>query len=233
MVAITVSSPIASRTFDGLLASVNWVHRNSGVGNFVKDRPPAPLVSNRFFTNPHDYRFANFLHCYLTIRNGIITDYGFRPDSRIYNALSFARVPARSYSVLRKARQICCNGVEGVEFEQIAGARTLSHLAMGGLVGGVVGCLVGILAGVFVANRLMSFPPIWTQLRLRLFADGGQEVNLASHSFFPSNTLYSRAGNDEFKTISTYEAYWEQQRKWSKLGWGTNNPWHIRRPLFG
>lgn len=228
-----------SDCIEGVAATINWVHPNSGVGFFIKDKTPALSGQRQFFTQPRGYRFANFLHCYLKIQNGQIANYGFYPDSQLYKGLSFFKIPCKSYPVLRNCRQFEQAGVNGVEFEQVAGARTLSHTILGGVSGAIVGGLVGAVCGILVARRLMDFPPIWTHLQVRLYANGKQEASVMRHSFFPSYSLYTNPvtsqkanSKENYYLASSYIARHAEQALWSKKGWNAHNPWNIRRPFI-
>ncbi len=230
----SVTFTTATRTFTGSVATINWVHTQSGVGRFIKDQPPKEFVTTGFFIKPKDYRFSNFLNCYLKVTSsGKISAFGFYQDSGIYRASSFLKLPSEGYTVLQAARLIHHNGIAGVEFDQIAGARTLSATLIGAILGGLLGNLPGFFLGAYLANRLMNFPPIWTHLRLRLMADGQQTVCLLSHSLFPCNTLYQRLEDDLYQSSNTYEALQPQQLDWSDNGWDANNPWGIPRPVIG
>lgn len=224
----------ASCMFTGSAATVNWVHCQSGVGRFIKDRPPQALATSSFFFKPQACRFSNFLNCYLTVTaTGKIENFGFFQDSGIYRAPSFLKLPSQGYTVLQAARIIYHEGRAGVEFDQIAGARTLSATLIGGMLGGLLGSLPGFLLGAYLANRLMNFPPIWTHLRLRLMADGQQTISLVGHSLFPCNTLYQRLEDGLYRASNTFEALQPQQLEWSSTGWGASNPWNITRPAIG
>jgi hypothetical protein len=163
--------------------------------------------------------------------------------------LSYFGIPSKAYTLLQSSRRIVQDGIEGVEFEQVAGAKTVSHLAMGGGIGGVVGCTVGILCGVVVANRLMNFPPIWTHLYMQLLANGQASYKLVRHSHFPCASFYanttqsnqfastalSESGQRATKThllAAQYEAKAAQQTVWANYGWGRFNPWGITRPTL-
>jgi hypothetical protein len=243
---------VPATLLSGQAATVSWVHRRSPVGRAIKDDMPPTHAESEFFTNPtNTFRFSNYISAWLTTSDGChVSSYGFAKDSGIYRALSYFGIPSKAYTLLQTSRRIVQDGVEGVEFEQVAGAKTVSHLVMGGSMGGLVGCAVGILCGVVVANRLMNFPPIWTYLHMQLLASGQASYKLVRHSHFPCTSFYvSNAQNScssaarlagvgqkaarNYSLAAQYEAKAVQQRAWASYGWGCFNPWGITRPTLG
>lgn len=222
-----------SRLVRSSCATVSWVARRTPVGFFVKDYPPLAQANITFLTHPNGYRISNFINCWLdSLDGGGIKDYGFYPDSGLYQNLSFFKIPSENYPPLQTARLIFEDGVAGVDFEQIAGARTISPAVIGGSVGMLLGSILGLKLGTYLANTLMNYPPIWTHIKLRLLADGHSSVTLLDHSFFPCNTLYQSLPASTYQSMVEYKALYPQQKAWSSYGWEGFNPWHIPRPAF-
>jgi hypothetical protein len=241
----------AATLLSGQAATVSWVHRHSPVGRVIKDQMPPTHAESEFFTSPtNTFRFSNYINAWLDTNDGChVSSYGFAKDSGIYRALSYFGIPSKVYTLLQTSRRIVQDGIEGVEFEQVAGAKTVSHLVMGGSIGGLVGCAVGILCGVVVANRLMNYPPIWTHLRMQLLANGQASYKLVQHSHFPCTSFYASTAQSNcfsstrlalagkkvvrnYLLAAQYEAKAVQQRAWASYGWGRFNPWGITRPTL-
>ncbi len=226
--------PTDTRTVAGSIATVSWVHSKCQAGRFIKDQTPPEGVTGEFLVKPKNYRISNLLNCFLQVSAvGEVTNYGFYDNSGLYRGHSYLKLPTQSYRVLQRAFPIRHEGIAGVEFDQLVGARTMSATFIGAVVGSIVGVVVGFFLGAYLVNRLRNFPPIWTHLRFQLLGDGQQAAWLIGHSLFPCNTLYQRLEDGVYRAKCTYEARQPQQVDWYCGGWEANNPWGIPRPSIG
>lgn len=100
--------------------------------------------------------------------------------------------------------------------------------AAGVAIGGVGGYFLGGYLGEKAAATAISFPPIWTEITLRVFADGHVERSIGRHSHFPSVTFY---GVDNYVSDGNiaYLALEAAQNTWQASGWGGGNPWGVNR----
>jgi hypothetical protein len=128
------------------------------------------------------YRFANFLEVFVGViptKGQIwIGDYGFTRASGLYTGVSFAGLPPIQFQVKRYVQE---SDETHITFRQVVGARTQSPEKLAGLLGKVPEA---------ATELLISFPPIWTDLRLTVFRDGYYEAEVVNHSLFPSMTFY-------------------------------------------
>lgn len=253
----------ATRTISGSAASVSWIHASSPAGGHVADPAPPATITEAFVTGNSGFRFSNYLHGWCTTDDSRhLTGSGTYSNSGIYRGPSYLGINSQAYPTQSRQTRVMNNqGVEGVQFEQTTGARTVSPGIIGGgvgglvgaaggaylgfklggatgtffgglgavpgaIIGGVGGALVGYATGTIAANRLTNFPPIWTRITLRLFADGQRDCALLQHSHFPSNHFYC-----DMRQVSRYIALAPEQTNWENGGWGGGNPWGISRPL--
>ena len=96
----------------------------------------------------------------------------------------------------------------------------------GGIVGGVVGYFAGGYAGEKAGATAMNFPPIWSDISLRIYADGTVVRNLNRHSLFPCVNFYGLAN---YEGGLNYYALAKAQTAWENGGWGAGNPWGVNR----
>jgi hypothetical protein len=239
-----VATPASGRRIDASAATVSWIDARSPAGTFVDDPAPPAIANMAYLKSRKDYRFANLLHAWCHTPDGIhIGSYGFADDSGLYNGSSFLGIQAVAYSAQRKSSPFNEGGIEGAEFEQLAGSRTVSPGVIGGAVGSAVakGALlsnripyplkwagqVGRAAGTAVANQLMNFPPIWTRIRLRIKANGERNCTMLERSTFPCYDMYC-----DLSRVRSYSALGPEQDAWAATGWDSGNPWGIKRPVI-
>lgn len=106
------------------------------------------------------------------------------------------------------------------------GVGTAIGAGAGAIIGGIGGWLLGGEVGEQVAMRVVNFPPIWTELKLRIYADGRIERNMLRHSYFPSVHFY---GTDNYVGGLNYLALSTEQSLWEDRGWNGGNPWGVGR----
>jgi hypothetical protein len=179
-------------TYKRSVATMSWIDPNvaewerakkARLPEFDKMGEPSKTVRRDAIRGGLLYRFANFLEVYVaaipTKGKIWIGDYGFTSSSGLYLGVSFAGLPSQPFQV----KQFVEDSDEShITFRQIVGARTQSPEALAGLVGGKV--------AEGITELLLSFPPIWTDLRLRVFRDGFYEAQVIRHSLFPSMSFY-------------------------------------------
>jgi hypothetical protein len=246
----------------GSAATVSWIDPASPAGGSVSDPAPPATITETFVTGSTGFRFSNYLNARIETPDSVnVTSSEFLPNSGLYRGPSFLGIPSHPYSTGQWKSAINESGVQGVEFEQVTGARTISPGVIGGgvggavgvgggaflgakggaaigalggpigagagaVIGGIVGGLLGWGTGSAVANRATNFPPIWTRIKLRLFANGQRRCELSRHSHFPSNNFYCNLAQ-----ASSYSALAAQQTSWENSGWDGGNPWGVSRPL--
>jgi hypothetical protein len=250
--------------YERSIASVSWIDPVTGLPEVDRNTPNGPLAFRSFLTGDRGFRFCNFLEAYATYDTTArrVVGHGFTTASRLYRAPSFAHLPSQIFTPMR---DINVDG-ESIVFTQIVGARTESPEiigreagtivggTLGPVVGGIPGLIVGPLVGRYVGKRVahsyLGFPPIWSQLRLRVFPDGRFTSELMQHSHFPSLTFYEihvdASGNqtanywrvDMKPGVAFYNAVPNLDR-WKAEGWGpirgggpgptSGNPWNLQK----
>ena len=259
-----------TRTIEASTGSVSWIDPASPAGSGrlgVPDPSPPSNISESFITGSSGFRFSNYLHGYLTTNDSVtIASSGLRGNSGIYTSPSQFGLPSERFSTISSKINITRNGIQGVQFKQLVGARTISAgiaagtvgigagaflgakggavigalggpigAVGGGIIGGLLGAGAGYLAGTVTANNIpqTNFPPIWTEIRLTVMADGTRDFQMVRHSLFPSNSFYGNPiGADTLVHRNTYSARASQETAWQSSGWGGGNPWGMNRPTF-
>jgi hypothetical protein len=272
--------PQKTRTIEGSAGSVSWIDPSSKAGSGrlgVPDPAPATTITESFITGSSGFRFSNYLHGYLTTNDSVtIASSGLYGNSGIYSSPSQFGLTSERLPIIHNQTNVTRGGIQGIQFQQLVGARTISAgvaaggtgavvggvaggvlggLAAGGKLGGALGSVVGPLgtaggailggalgagigyfAGTAVANTIpqTNFPPIWTEIRLTIMADGTRDFQLLRHSLFPSNSFYSNpvGANTLVRTSNHYDAKQLQEKAWQNSGWGSGNPWGTTRPTF-
>ena len=251
--ATATAGATSVRRIDASAASVSWIDPASPAGGHVTDPAPPATLTVPFVTGSSGFRFSNYLHGWCETADSVhLTNHGFETDSGIYRGPSYLGIPSHAYATSRSGAPFTdAGGIEGVEFEQLTGARTISAGVIGGAggglvggaagaaaagfvvggpvgaaVGGLIGGIVGWAAGSSVANRVTNFPPIWTRIRLRLKANGARSCQLVEQSVFPSSSFYC-----DLSQVRTYSALAPEQSRWEAGGWDAGNPWGASRPL--
>ncbi|MFI5022021.1 MAG: hypothetical protein ACHQRJ_10270 [Alphaproteobacteria bacterium] len=254
-------------TVDGSAASISWIDPASpagsglaGTGLFALSDPQPPgTITEAFATGSSGFRFSNYLRAYITVNGKKVTGGGFQPWSGLYRAPSEFGIESQPYPTKQTSQPFTEDGVGGMEFTQLTGARTVSPAVAGGAVGrtvghvagggvgaaigsffGPLGTAIGYFAGEYlgdkagyaagtgVANAAFNFPPIWTEVNLRLRGDGQRHCKLKRHSLFPSDSFYCNLNQ-----LSEYDALASEQSAWQASGWDAGNPWGISRPTLG
>lgn len=237
-------------------AAVSWIDPATGLPEVDNVKPNGLTTTRAFLTGNAGFRFCNFVEVwanYDTVAKSI-TSHGFTSASQLYKAPSFLKIPSHVYPPKRDVKV----GSEPITFTQIVGARTESPEVIGKMVGGTVGDIIipgGGVVGRYIgeksARAITGFPPIWSQLRLKIFNDGRFEVELLQHSLFPSLTFYKvlldtggKQTNDYDRANVTSGAIFYDAipnlEKWKTDGWGlvrggsgtgptSGNPWYVQK----
>lgn len=143
----------------GATGTVSWIDpaspAGSGIGG-VADPKPADSISEAFITGNTGFRFSNYVKAWIETADGrTVKSDDFEAVTGIYRAPSFGSIASEAYPLQRsKARKTRADGVEYVEFEQTAGARTRSHESFGTVIGGVAGAGVGAFAGGKIGAKI-------------------------------------------------------------------------------
>ena len=225
-------------------ATVSWIDPATGLPE-VDRSPPGASTTREFLTGSSGFRFVNFMEIwgnYDTERNTIV-GHGFTDPSGIYTSPSFGGVPSERFVPIRSARI----GQEPIIFRQIVGARTRSPEVIGGWFGGPAGNIAG--------SAVKGFPPIWSEIEIRLFHDGHIVASVLRHSLFPSLTFFTRpvivsgiaqeSGSYTRNPVggAVYYDGMPNMTRWSDRaeGWGPvqtgtgptrGNPWSIDQSIF-
>ncbi len=229
-------------------ATVSWIDPSTGLPEVDTVKPNNPTTTRSFLTGNAGFRFCNFIDVwanYDTVARTIV-GHGFSAASKLYKAPSFAKIASHVFP----AKQDVKVGAEPITFTQIVGARTVSPEVIGGIVGTVAGGIVGGWVGEKVAHAVSGFPPIWSELRLKIFNDGRFEVELRQHSYFPSLTFYKvrldaagKQTNDyDRANVTSGSSFYDavpNLKHWEKNGWGSvsgggvgptnGNPWGMQK----
>ena len=236
-------------------ATVSWIDPATELPEVDNNKPNGPTATRQFLTGSAGFRFCNFIEAWTNYDTTLkaVTGYGFSLASKIYRAPSFAKIPSHVFTP--KQEMSLAGGA--ATFTQIIGARTQSPEVIGAVAGGAVGGgafgpvggIVGGYVGEKVAHKVSGFPPIWSQLRLKIFNDGRFEVHLLQHSLFPSLTLYkarlqgANQSNDYDRVSIVGASYYNavpSLEKWKNEGWGpvrggpisgptAGNPWSLNK----
>jgi outer membrane lipoprotein SlyB len=248
------------------IATASWIDPVTGLPE-VDETPPGNSVTRQFLTGPEGFRFCNFLEVWATYDSvtNAFTGHGFTDASGIYTAPSFAGISSHRFPMRRGS--VVATG--DLVFTQLVGARTHSAEIIGGgagvlggaaagavlgsvvpffgtAVGAGVGAVVGLIAGPSIARAVTHFPPIWSELELRIRPDGSTSSRVIRHSLFPSMSFYSRPVRAPLTPLETgaysstppsgtYYNGVPNYETWLTAGWGTlggsgsgatrGNPW--------
>jgi hypothetical protein len=232
-------------------ATASWIDAATGLPEVDKN-PPSEKVSDSFLTGSLGFRFVNFMEVWVDFNTELnsITGHGFTPRSGIYRAPSFAHIPSTMFNSIRDVKV----GKEPITFSQIVGCRTKSPETIGTIVGGVVGGayalnpIGGAVAGRMAASKISGFPPIWSEIRIKIYDNGTTEAEVVRHSLFPSLTFYKlRQGEkvsyekSKFDNQSYFNAI-PNLKRWETEGWGATrgssgaiagNPWNLTWSAIG
>jgi hypothetical protein len=214
-------------TMRASVATASWIDEASPAGTFVSDAPPPQTTNKSFLTGSSGFRFSNYLEAWIVSTDSShVVNAGIDSKSGLYNSPSFMGIPSKSYPVKRSYARISEGDIEGIECEQTVGARTVSAEVIGATVSSTFG--FGRDIGAAAANMLTNFPPIWTTIRLRLFANGERQCERVRYSYFPSNTFYCDLSQADEEKV--YDAGSRQEKVWQAIGWSAGNPWYDARP---
>jgi hypothetical protein len=245
----------------GSATSISWIDPASPAGARVPDTPPPASITEGFATGSTGFRFSNYLNAWVDTEDSVhLTGADFAANAGLYRGPSFAGVPSYPYPVQRNRSPFNEGGVEGMEFEQTVGARTISP----GVIGGGVGGLAGIGAGAFAGFKLggLSGSPLGP-----LGAGGGALVGgllggaagyfigtgvartftnfppiwtriklrikangEKSHQLVEHSHFPANNFYADLSQVRTYGALAPEEARWGSLGWGGGNPWGIPRP---
>ena len=241
---VLIKVPLKTRHYKRAVASTSWIDPS------VKDGPcglelfpiveydqGAPVCTPQKITlqdvmYKEFCRFSNVLVGNVSVRNGEIIDASFDAvRSSIFMRPSFMAttpqemVPANPPSVEWPGPII--EGGAAI-FRQTVGARTKAPEEILG------------------TDKLVSFPPIWSTVELKVFANGTCTGRIIRHSIFPSCSFFVSAPNSpadenfEFLTLTGVYNGVPQYDNWCTTGWGPlahltpdiigGNPWGMQGP---
>jgi hypothetical protein len=262
-------------TYTHSIASLSWIDPRlfdaESLPEVDHKGDPGDLVFRDLIVGAKAYRFANFLEASITVAdNGDITDRKFTPASTMYSNTSYRGIIPQSFE--QKSELVATPKGDGIQFRQIVGCKTVSPETIGAVTAGrSVAAALGIprgwegafgtsdalnsaaKVGKAAAEQIRVFPPIWTQVELTIYNDGGFDGRLLRHSLFPSLTFYIQFYSVEALTVNvtkyTKIAGYDARAKideWREKGWGpilppaaksgpiAGNPWVIADPrIFG
>ena len=258
---------MANRKLTAGIATLSWIDKKAQIP--VDDPDPGVSTNRQHLIAGATFRFSNFLEAFIIVDDrGTVQNSGFTNEAGMYRGPSKFGINSAVVGKIGRATQ---QSPKSATFRQCVGARTVSHEVAGevggggvGIVGGAVGGfmvggpvgafigaasigLVGYFTGKEVAELIMSFPPIWTEIELTINADGTIKYQLLSHSVFPSNTFYAidRASekdllSEDFKRRSYHDRDQTNLKRWQDKGWGITppsrgcpsegNPWGMENP---
>ncbi len=198
------------------VTSLSWIPSESIAGSFrlpfevgmahYDPPPPDRLTDVDALLSQDRARFANRLHAYMEVQDGIVVDHGHLGAGSIgsttlrlgHRDVTFAAVALPD----RRGAEVL--SAYAVRFWQTAGGRT------------------GVPAPRKV-NRppfvQYSAPLAWTTLSLTLYADGRREFELSGASPFPRHWLYDDQGDLVAKSATI------EFQKWSAESFGAQTPW--------
>lgn len=261
---VTSATPTAApaRRIDASAATVSWIDPTSPAGARVPDPAPPAVVTSAFLTGNTGFRFSNYLHAWCESPDGVhLSGNDFYPDSAMYRGPSYLGIPSHAHPTQQSRTPFNEGGVEGIDFLQVAGARTISAGVIGGTVGGAVGVGGGIALGAKGGAMIGAFGgPIGAGAGAVI---GGLVGGLTG--FFVGNAAANRVTNFppiwtrlklrikadgsrstqllahsyfpsnnhylDLTQVRAYSALAAEQTSWENSGWDSGNPWGISRPL--
>jgi hypothetical protein len=222
--------------FSSSICTLSWIDGATGLPENDEGGPPDSVLGSdlRHSDDRLPFRILNLLEARITVtESGQIASYDFTEVSSLYCNPSFLKTD--SFVFPAKQSAATTPGGDYVVFEQTAGARTEAPEKIGGAVGGLaggvggpIGGFIGRGAGNLIAHAVSGFPPIWTTLRLTMYADGRVKPQLICHSLFPSLSYYTPPGEKAcgpypdvtYRRVSIpYDAKPNLER-WKERGWG-------------
>jgi hypothetical protein len=124
----------------------------------VPDSEPAATITQSFITGNSGFRFSNYLNASITTRDSInIESSNFQSNSGLYTSPSQFGIASQRYPTRQNKENITRNGIQGVQFRQLVGARTISPAVAGGRVGAGVGVAGGAYVGAKAGGALGTF----------------------------------------------------------------------------
>lgn len=265
-------------SYTAAIATMSWIDPKTGLPETDKGAEPPAKVTREDIKGGKLYRFSNFLEGTVFLdSSGRISRAAFTDDSGMYRGPSFAGIESAPVGRIGRTvttthqeatfRQIVgCRTVSPEKIGAGAGAVVGGGVgvyagakvgAIGGAWAGPVGMFIGAVAvgtvGYFagreVAEFVTAFPPIWTELEMKISADGSVKGSMVSHSLFPSNSFYfientrvDGAGGEKYKRVVTYDGDNTRLKSWKEKGWGgaasagarsgptAGNPWGMTDP---
>jgi hypothetical protein len=250
------------QTITTSICSLSWIDAMTGLPEHDNAGPPTRIPGRQITMEGRvlPYRFLNLLEVMLIVDGSRITSATFTPASKIYRNPSFLDIPPQTFKTFQNVKQ----QHDCVTFEQTVGARTVSPEVIGQVVGTVppiveappgLGVPISRYTGKLgraVAHELLGFPPIWTQLSLKVFVDGRSEGQVLSYSLFPSMSFYrltavaaASAGGSNIQKVERIAGFYDRcgapydaranLDRWKTEGWGAlqikpfgpckGNPW--------
>lgn len=250
------------------VGSMSWINPSlyhpTDLPEVDRNPPGASLQKQAFFARS-GYRFANFLEGYVVVNaRGEISEYGYTDLSDLYYGASFRGIMPTPYAPNRRPASLAGDR-KSVVFVQTVGCKTVSPETIGAREGvktvnsllgihpnfggplGVQAQSLGAKAGWKGGENVRVFPPIWTELRLTIHADGTSDGQLVGHSLFPSVTFYQQSYGREslgttdastYRQVKVYDGN-PHMNRWRSSGWGlskstggpsSGNPWSVADP---
>ena len=188
------------------VTGVNKAVFESGVTHYDAP-PPDVLYDLDAMARDDQFRFANRLHAWIDVADGMIRDASYE-DGSVMGAttvrlgkIDLARFAAIEFPELRAEPEV---GETSVRFVQTFGG----HVAL-------------------PAPRRVNRPPfvkfeaptVWTTLALTLHADGGAEHEMVGASVFPRHWVYDNEGKLAAKAgLADFKEWW-------RTSFGKHTPW--------
>jgi hypothetical protein len=216
-----------AQTVTHAAATLSWIDPRSGLPKTdVGD--PGGIVTRDTILGRSGYRFANFLEASVTIDDdGNFVGPQFTQDSGLRVSMSaLGQMP-----VGLPTKQSITTLPDAVVFKQTTGASTKTPEKIGWLIGGFIGATL--------AHAIEGFPPIWTEVMLRILPDGTAQVRFLRHSLFPSVSFYAEQPHGQVQNFAKARPTFDgvpTLARWQAEGWGTlkssgpdgpvgGNPW--------
>jgi Cyclic nucleotide-binding domain len=180
---------------------------DSGITHY--DNPPPDAIAELDSLRETDtFRFANVLHAWIEVNDGMVMDAGYDPDSGVVMGSTTVRLGPASATFaapsLPDIRQDPERRDTSARFVQTVGGRT-----------------------ALPAPRRVNHPPfvqwraplVWTTVELVLHADGRAEFQLIGASTFPRHWVYDTEGKLAAK------AGLADFKDWYRHAFGKKSPW--------
>jgi hypothetical protein len=222
-------------------ATLSWIDPKADLPEYDHAGMPVEALGIDGLTRQRNCRFGHVLTASVFIENGRITRRWLDKQTGLYPRPSYKDTPPLTYPM---RQDIDDWNEQRAVFVHTVGCRTQAPEVIGEAVAGGVATGLGpnspvdpVTArriGNAAARATVSFPPIWTKLKITIRADGTWDADCIEASLFPSRSFYRGVAVKQmvqgqiavWKRISSYDGV-PHYNEWLQNGFGRGNPWRV------